>query len=53
MKRYRNITNGNVIITIDDSDRVTDDDDMMQSDDNTLESLRAKSSKPKSYLESK
>ena len=52
-KRMRNITNGQVVISVDDDDKITTDDDLPESLDTSIGKMRENPLSTESYLESR
>lgn len=48
----RNITNGQVVISVDDEDKITTDEDLPEAVDTSISSMRENPNKTESYLES-
>ena len=49
----RNITNGQVVISVDDDDKITTDDDLPESLDTSIGKMRENPLSTESYLESR
>lgn len=51
-KRIRNITNGQVVISVDEEDKITTDEDLPEAVEASISTMRANPNKTESYLES-